>query len=88
MLAVIKGPVEFGLIPPDMWNQPDWIDEERATAGRNKMVNEHVVYGGKYMNSMWYPSSDWVDSQAVYHTATCAASTLVYVYACVQTNLY
>ena len=38
--------VEFGLIPRDHWYQPDWIDEQRATEGRNKMVADSVIYGG------------------------------------------
>ncbi|KAF8656133.1 hypothetical protein AX16_002735 [Volvariella volvacea WC 439] len=38
--------VEFGLIPHDHWFQPDWIDEDRATKGRNKLVAEKVIYGG------------------------------------------
>ena len=39
-------PVEFGLIPHDDWYQPDWIDEERAAAGRQKMVDNNIIYGG------------------------------------------
>jgi hypothetical protein len=38
--------VEFGLIPREHWFQPDWIDEERATAERNKMAADNVIYGG------------------------------------------
>lgn len=38
--------VEFGLIQHDHWYQPDWIDEERATASRNKMVADNIIYGG------------------------------------------
>ncbi|KXN82997.1 Glycolipid 2-alpha-mannosyltransferase 2 [Leucoagaricus sp. SymC.cos] len=38
--------MEFGLIPHDHWYQPDWIDEERATEGRDKMVANNVIYGG------------------------------------------
>ncbi|KAK7448081.1 hypothetical protein VKT23_013838 [Stygiomarasmius scandens] len=38
--------MEFGVIPRDDWVQPGWIDEEKATAGRNKMVQENVIYGG------------------------------------------
>jgi alpha 1,2-mannosyltransferase len=43
---VVSGPVEFGLIPHEHWTQPDWIDEEKATAGRNKMVQDNIIYGG------------------------------------------
>ncbi len=40
--------VEFGLIPPDHWHQPDWIDEEQASAARAKMEENRVIYGGAY----------------------------------------
>ncbi|OCH85871.1 glycosyltransferase family 15 protein [Obba rivulosa] len=43
---VISGPVSFGLIPHDHWFQPDWIDEEKATVGRNKMLEDNIIYGG------------------------------------------
>jgi alpha 1,2-mannosyltransferase len=38
--------VEFGLIPPAHWHQPDWIDEEKASAARETMANNNVIYGG------------------------------------------
>ncbi|KAI0934140.1 hypothetical protein AcW1_005758 [Taiwanofungus camphoratus] len=38
--------VEFGLIPRDHWYQPDWIDEERASAARADMMRNQVIYGG------------------------------------------
>lgn len=38
--------IEFGLIPKEHWYQPDWIDEERATAARKDMVEHNVIYGG------------------------------------------
>lgn len=43
---VVSGPVDFGLIPDDHWLQPDWIDEMKATAARNKMVQDNIIYGG------------------------------------------
>lgn len=43
---VINGEVTFGLVPHDHWYQPDWIDEERAKAGREKMVADNIIYGG------------------------------------------
>lgn len=46
MTELASGPVTFGLIPTDHWYQPDWIDEERATQGRNKLVEADVIYGG------------------------------------------
>ena len=50
---VVQGPVEFGLIPHDHWFQPDWIDEEKATAGRNKMVEDNIIYGGKHVDPVF-----------------------------------
>ncbi|KAG6901566.1 hypothetical protein C0995_010500 [Termitomyces sp. Mi166 len=38
--------MEFGLIPRDHWFQPDWIDETKAAAARNKMEEEKIIYGG------------------------------------------
>ena len=38
-------PVEYGLVPREHWFQPDWIDEERAAAGRRKLEDEQVIYG-------------------------------------------
>ncbi|OCH92013.1 glycosyltransferase family 15 protein [Obba rivulosa] len=46
MTELASGPVQFGLIPEDHWYQPDWIDEERATQGRNKLVEADIIYGG------------------------------------------
>jgi len=41
--------VEFGLIPKEHWFPPSWIDEDRATAERNKMADDHVIYGGWFL---------------------------------------
>jgi len=38
--------IQFGLIPAENWHQPDWIDEQRAEEGRNKMVEKNIIYGG------------------------------------------
>ncbi|KAI0738252.1 glycosyltransferase family 15 protein [Daedaleopsis nitida] len=43
---VINGEVTFGQVPRDHWFQPEWIDEERATAARKKMVADNIIYGG------------------------------------------
>lgn len=44
--VLIRSKVEFGQVPKEHWAQPDWIDEEKATAEREKMVEENVIYGG------------------------------------------
>lgn len=41
--------VSFGLVPREYWVQPDWIDEGRAQEGRNKLVRQGVIYGGKFI---------------------------------------
>lgn len=50
--------MEFGLIPPEHWLQPDSIDEDRATASRNKMMEDNIIYGGSvsYRNMCRYNS--------------------------------
>jgi alpha 1,2-mannosyltransferase len=40
--------VEFGVIPHDHWYQPDSIDEEKASAARQQMEKNNVIYGGTY----------------------------------------
>ncbi|KAG8217538.1 glycolipid 2-alpha-mannosyltransferase-domain-containing protein [Butyriboletus roseoflavus] len=48
--ALTRAEVEFGLIPKEHWVQPPSIDEEKATAARENMVKEKVIYGGAYRN--------------------------------------
>ena len=47
MAAVTSSNVSFGLIPREDWTQPDWIDEEKAKAGRDALVKQNIVYGGE-----------------------------------------
>ncbi len=51
---VTDAPVSYGLIPRDHWYQPDSIDEEKATAAREQMVKNNVIYGGSvpYVSSL------------------------------------
>ncbi|KAJ7472203.1 glycosyltransferase family 15 protein [Mycena latifolia] len=44
--AVASGTVSYGVVPREHWVQPDWIDEDRATKGRDQLVAENVIYGG------------------------------------------
>lgn len=48
---VVSSPATFGLIPREHWYQPDWIDEERASASRQKMVDDNIIYGGAFVRS-------------------------------------
>ena len=38
--------VEFGVIPPEHWYQPDWIDEDKASKARKEMEEHNIIYGG------------------------------------------
>lgn len=42
-----NAPVSFGVIPHEHWFQPDWIDEERAREGRDRLVRQNIIYGGQ-----------------------------------------
>jgi alpha 1,2-mannosyltransferase len=42
--------VQFGLIPPDHWHQPESIDEVKATAARQDMIKNNVIYGGEFIS--------------------------------------
>ncbi|EIN06517.1 glycosyltransferase family 15 protein [Punctularia strigosozonata HHB-11173 SS5] len=44
--VLTNAPVSFGLIPREYWFQPDWIDEDKAKAGRDDLVANNVIYGG------------------------------------------
>ncbi|KAF9002117.1 glycosyltransferase family 15 protein [Cyathus striatus] len=44
--ALTKAKVEFGVIPHDHWNQPEWIDEDKAKKNRDRMEKHNVIYGG------------------------------------------
>ncbi|THH10402.1 hypothetical protein EW145_g1357 [Phellinidium pouzarii] len=43
---LVSGNISFGVIPHDHWVQPDWIDENRARDGRNRLMAQNVIYGG------------------------------------------
>ncbi|KAL9708793.1 hypothetical protein Ac2012v2_007947 [Leucoagaricus gongylophorus] len=44
--VLTRAQMEFGLISPGHWYQPDWIDEEKAAENRDKLVASNVIYGG------------------------------------------
>ncbi|KAJ3732980.1 glycosyltransferase family 15 protein [Lentinula guzmanii] len=44
--VLTRAPIYFGLIPKEHWFQPEWIDEDRARAGRQKMMAQRIIYGG------------------------------------------
>jgi alpha 1,2-mannosyltransferase len=43
--AATNASVSFGVIPPEHWYQPEWIDEDRAREGRKRLKN--TLYGGE-----------------------------------------
>jgi alpha 1,2-mannosyltransferase len=44
--VLTSSPVSFGIIPKEHWFQPDWIDEEKATQGRLKLMLQGIIYAG------------------------------------------
>jgi len=44
--VLTEAPVHFGLIPPELWYQPEWIDEDIARRGRLSMMEQGIIYGG------------------------------------------
>ncbi|KAJ7753990.1 glycosyl transferase [Mycena metata] len=44
--AVASGEVFYGQVLREHWVQPDWVDEDRATKGREQLVADNVIYGG------------------------------------------
>lgn len=55
--VLTRAPIFFGLIPKEHWFQPDWIDEDRARAGRQKMMAQRIIYGGKLHHMIGNTSS-------------------------------
>ncbi len=44
--VLTDAPIHFGLIPPEHWYQPEWIDENLARLGRLRMMGQGIIYGG------------------------------------------
>ncbi|KAG9048687.1 alpha 1,2-mannosyltransferase 2.4.1 [Tulasnella sp. UAMH 9824] len=42
---IISTKAEYGVIPPEQWYQPEWIDEERAAKGRWTLQQKNIIYG-------------------------------------------
>jgi alpha 1,2-mannosyltransferase len=54
--AATKSQVYFGLIPKEHWEQPAWIDEEKARKGREDLVRQKMPYAGMSMSFSYYIS--------------------------------
>jgi mannosyltransferase len=56
-----SGTVEFGLVGPEMWGFPDWIDPKVAKEGIAKQGDNAVMYGGmESYHAMCRFYSGWV----------------------------
>ncbi|KAG1170259.1 hypothetical protein G6F70_007845 [Rhizopus microsporus] len=44
--GLASGKTRYGQLSPEMWQYPEWIDQEKARLGREKMEAEGVIYGG------------------------------------------
>ncbi|KAF7369870.1 Glycosyltransferase family 15 protein [Mycena sanguinolenta] len=65
--------VQFGLVPPEHWYQPDWIDEARASAVRQRMGPR--LYGGRFLLLLSRDCLIWrAKIQTASHIATCVGS--------------
>ncbi|KAJ3842276.1 glycosyltransferase family 15 protein [Lentinula raphanica] len=45
VLLETDAPVHFGLIPKEHWDQPAWIDEEKAQKSRQRLKEQNIIYG-------------------------------------------
>lgn len=43
-----KAKIEYGVVPKELWDQPEWIDKERADKTREQMDKDGIVFGGAY----------------------------------------
>ncbi|KAF9227899.1 glycosyltransferase family 15 protein [Gyrodon lividus] len=43
--VLTDAPVSFGVIPSEHWFQPDWIDENLAREGRDRLIRQNIIYG-------------------------------------------
>lgn len=44
--VLTDAPIHFGQVPREHWHQPDWVDEDHAKAGREKMMAQGIIYAG------------------------------------------
>ena len=43
--SLISGTPRYGLIPPEQWSYPDWIDQDKARRVREDMRDKKIIYG-------------------------------------------
>lgn len=44
--GIASGVCKYGLVPKEHWEEPPWIDEEKAAKARKEMEDKKVIYGG------------------------------------------
>ena len=64
MLSSAK--MEFGLIPRDHWFQPYSIDEAKAKASRDKIVEKNIIYGGSVSVQLWVSGNCQISSPSLH----------------------
>mgnify|MGYP001578482761 FL=1 len=55
--GVASGPCTYGTIDPMDWNDPDWIDQDKAREAREGMEKAGVIYGGSVPYRWALPSA-------------------------------
>ena len=43
--SLVSGKTQYGQIPKEHWSFPDFIDQEKAKAVREKMAQDKIIYG-------------------------------------------
>ncbi|GAA5839356.1 hypothetical protein JCM5353_000380 [Sporobolomyces roseus] len=53
--GIASGTCKYGLVPKEHWEEPKWIDEDKASKARKEMEEKKVIYGGsKAYRRMWF----------------------------------
>ncbi|KAF4582653.1 alpha 1,2-mannosyltransferase 2.4.1 [Pleurotus pulmonarius] len=52
--VLTKAKIEYGVVPKELWDQPEWIDKEKAAKTRDQMDKDGIVFGGSlYHRNLW-----------------------------------
>lgn len=43
--AFVSGETHYGLVPPEHWGYPDFIDQNKAKEAREEMTRKQIIYG-------------------------------------------
>ncbi len=47
-----KAKIEYGVVPKELWDQPEWIDKEKADKTREQMDKDGIVFGGTFASGL------------------------------------